>query len=89
VFTVSPGMVELGHQQYTRNEAFAASATARPNMTLAVVARTNRKALEAGARGPGELRRYPDRKAATAAIMSEARAGDVVLYENDLPDHYP
>jgi len=89
VFTVTPGMVELGQEQNARNEAFAAAATAQPNMTLAVTGRTNRKALETGVTKPGALRRYPNRQAATNAIMCEARAGDVVFYENDLPDHYP
>lgn len=89
IFTVTPGMIELGVHQFDRNKAFASKATATPNMTLAVIGRTNRKALEAGVTGSGTLRWYRNRQTATDTIMEEVRSGDVVLYENDLPDHYP
>jgi UDP-N-acetylmuramoyl-tripeptide--D-alanyl-D-alanine ligase len=60
-------------------------------MTLAITGRTNRAALLAGARagGAGSVHTYPDRTAAARAILAEARKGDVIVYENDLPDHYP
>jgi UDP-N-acetylmuramoyl-tripeptide--D-alanyl-D-alanine ligase len=31
----------------------------------------------------------PTREDAVAWVRSHLSAGDVVLYENDLPDHYP
>ena len=31
----------------------------------------------------------PTRDAAVAWVREHLRDGDVVLYENDLPDHYP
>jgi UDP-N-acetylmuramoyl-tripeptide--D-alanyl-D-alanine ligase len=32
---------------------------------------------------------FGHRDEAARHVMAEATAGDVVLYENDLPDHYP
>nr|WP_277628484.1 Mur ligase family protein [Arsenicicoccus dermatophilus] len=89
IWTITPGMVELGDQQAARNRAFAADATAMPDQVLAITGLTNRRALLAGAQGqPGEVRTYPSREAAAAEIMAQTAAGDVVLFENDLPDHY-
>lgn len=89
IFTITPGMIELGPQQFARNKTFAAAATAQPRMILAVTGRTNRNALTSGSTSPTALRVYPSRVAATRVIMQEAHSGDVILYENDLPDHYP
>ncbi|WP_409484040.1 Mur ligase family protein [Arsenicicoccus dermatophilus] len=89
IYTITPGMVELGDQQAARNRSFAAAATAADDQVLAITGLTNRRALLAGAQGqPGEVRTYPSREAAAAEIMAQATAGDVVLFENDLPDHY-
>ena len=88
---VTPGMVELGPTQFEENAGFA-EAAARVATELVVVANTNRRALSAGAaRVPGGA------VVVTAARLDEAvdhvRAslgpGDAVLYENDLPDHFP
>ena len=90
IYTITPGMVELGDQQAERNRTFGADATAAPHQVLAITQLTNKKALLAGAEGqPGEVRTYASREEAAAAIMAETRAGDVVLFENDLPDNYP
>ncbi len=89
IWTITPGMVELGSEQDERNRALGALATAAPEMTLVVTGQTNRRALVAGAIGPGKLLTMPTRQAAARTVMAEAAAGDVVLYENDLPDHYP
>lgn len=87
IFTITPGMIELGSTQVESNRAFAREATAAPRMTLVVTGLTNRAALVSGA---GEqFLTFPDRTSATAAVMPQVRAGDVVVYENDLPDHYP
>lgn len=89
VFTITPGMVELGSRQAAANGELALAATAAPSMTLAVTGRTNREALVGGATGPGTVLTFPDRATAAAAVLKQARAGDVIVYENDLPDHYP
>lgn len=89
VFVITPGMVELGVQQDTRNTELAAAVVAEERTVLAIVGRTNRAALLRGGRsGPGEVRCYPNRMAATAELSVAAQPGDAILYENDLPDHY-
>jgi UDP-N-acetylmuramoyl-tripeptide--D-alanyl-D-alanine ligase len=89
-FVVTPGMVELGPLQDAANRAFAAEAAAVAT-DLIVVGRTNRQALLTGAsEGSSEvrLRQVRNRDAAVAIVRDELGEGDVVLYENDLPDHY-
>ncbi|HXZ83053.1 MAG TPA: Mur ligase family protein [Acidimicrobiales bacterium] len=95
---VTPGMVELGARQTVENEIFAGE-IARVATDLVVVGSTNRRALLAGAlkassaRGASapQLRAVTvgSRAAAVAWVRQELRRGDVVLYENDLPDQYP
>jgi UDP-N-acetylmuramoyl-tripeptide--D-alanyl-D-alanine ligase len=86
---VTPGMVELGPAQEEANREFAARA-GQVATELVVVGRTNARALEAGARQAGlAVRRVADRQAAVAWVKAHLGPGDAVLYENDLPDHYP
>jgi UDP-N-acetylmuramoyl-tripeptide--D-alanyl-D-alanine ligase len=87
VWTVTPGMVELGPEQVRRNADFARAATADEGMKLVIVGRTNRAALSAGEASRTQV--FGSRDEAARHVMAEASAGDVVLYENDLPDHYP
>jgi UDP-N-acetylmuramoyl-tripeptide--D-alanyl-D-alanine ligase len=86
---VTPGMVELGHIQATENAKFAAGAAAVATQ-LVVVGRTNARSLLMGASTAG----LPTRKArhlaeAVGWVSAHLGPGDAVLYENDLPDHYP
>ncbi len=83
---VTPGMVELGPVQDERNRAFAAAVKAAGG-TLYAVGRTNRAALLAGY-GEG-AHAVATREAAVAAAVEKAADRGVILYENDLPDHYP
>ncbi|MGV8969264.1 MAG: Mur ligase family protein [Microbacteriaceae bacterium] len=86
---VTPGMVELGHVQVERNRAFAAT-VAELGGHLFAIARTNRKALVAGSvGGPHPVRLFEARAEAVAAALDQAGDRGVILYENDLPDHYP
>ncbi|MFP5376804.1 MAG: Mur ligase family protein [Acidimicrobiia bacterium] len=86
---VTPGMVELGPRQHEENARFAAAAAAVATH-LVVVGHTNRRALLEGAAGGG-ARVVPveTRDQAVAWVRGHVGEGDVVLYENDLPDHYP
>jgi len=86
VWTITPGMVELGSEQAARNADFARAATASPRLRLCIVGRTNRAALRAG--DPERTLEFDSRQAAADHVLAHAGAGDVVLYENDLPDHY-
>jgi UDP-N-acetylmuramoyl-tripeptide--D-alanyl-D-alanine ligase len=84
---VTPGMVELGPDQDQANQDFAA-AVAKADAVLVVVGWTNRRALLAGAAG-GETVTVGSRSEARDWVRSTLAAGDGVLWENDLPNHYP
>ncbi len=83
---ITPGMVELGPIQDAENERFARAVT-ESGATLVVVKWTNRAALVRGGGTP--VVTVPDRDAARAWVRANLGAGDGVLWENDLPDHYP
>ncbi|HEX2367769.1 MAG TPA: UDP-N-acetylmuramoyl-tripeptide--D-alanyl-D-alanine ligase [Acidimicrobiia bacterium] len=86
---VTPGMVELGARQQAENEAFARAAVEVAS-DLIVVGQTNRVALLKGAAGStANVVSVATRDEAVAWARSNLRDGDAVLYENDLPDHYP
>lgn len=82
---VTPGMVELGRVQRDRNRAFAAQ-VASAGGHLFAIGRTNRAALVYGAPA---ARLFKRRELAVAAALDQAGDRGVILYENDLPDHYP
>ena len=94
---VTPGMVELGRFQQRENAVLGRSAAAVAT-DLVVVGRTNRRALLEGARaafaegarssGPSVVE-VATRQDAVTWVRANVGPGDVVLYENDLPDHYP
>jgi UDP-N-acetylmuramoyl-tripeptide--D-alanyl-D-alanine ligase len=86
---VTPGMVELGSRQREENARFAESAAAIAT-DLVVVGATNARALLEGAgRGSARVVRVATREQAVAWVGGQVGTGDVVLYENDLPDHFP
>ena len=90
---VTPGMVELGPSQAPENTAFATLA-ATTATHLVIVGFTNRAALLAGAMSvPAEERAqllFADiHERAVDWVRANTSAGDVVLYEGQLPDHYP
>lgn len=85
---VTPGMVELGSRQHEENRRFAAS-VAEVATDLVVVGRTNRRALLEGADGGVRVTVVETRAEAVGWVRSTLGPGDAVLYENDLPDHYP
>ena len=86
---VTPGMIELGDLQTAENQRFAERASENATHLL-LVGRTNLRALRAGAKhGDAEVHELATRDAAVAWVRSHTAGGDVVLYENDLPDHFP
>jgi UDP-N-acetylmuramoyl-tripeptide--D-alanyl-D-alanine ligase len=87
---VTPGMVELGELQISANQEFGRQA-AEVADTLIVVAPLNRKAIVAGAESAGSdvnVIVVDSLDAATEQLKGLLAAGDVVLFENDLPDQY-
>ena len=90
VHVVTPGMVELGVVQAERNEALGKAVREAGAGSLVVVGLTNAAALRRGGSGGStEVLEVPTREDGVRLVESRARAGDVVLFENDLPDHYP
>ena len=88
---VTPGMVELGRSQRSENAAFA-EAAAGAVTDVVVVGRTNRASLVEGCRKavtPPPLKLVDRREEAVVWARTELGPGDAVLFENDLPDHFP
>lgn len=85
---VTPGMVELGDRQAIENESLGA-AIGVVATDLVIVGRTNAHALRRGAAQTAvnihSARVLSD---AVAWVRENARAGDVIFYANDLPDHF-
>lgn len=92
---VTPGMIELGERQEQENQAFGghiANALTRENDLAVLVGRDQTRPILAGLHES----HFPSEKVHIADSLFEAqellapllRAGDVVLYENDLPDTY-
>lgn len=85
---VTPGMIELGSLQDPENAEFA-RLVAESGCELVIVGRTNRSALRRGASAVGGIViEVSSRDAAREWVRLNLNAGDGVLWENDLPDHY-
>ena len=86
---VTPGIVELGPLQAEENEKFGHHAASVAD-TVIFVAKLNRDALVAGATKAGKATvvTVDTLTEATARMPEFVGPGDVVLFENDLPDQY-
>jgi UDP-N-acetylmuramoyl-tripeptide--D-alanyl-D-alanine ligase len=88
---VTPGMVELGEREAEENERFGAQAAKVCDLVV-LVGEERSKPILAGLSAAS----FPDSQVHVVANTSEAQAllarttrrGDVVLFENDLPDLY-
>ena len=88
---VTPGMVELGERELEENELFGKQAAAVCDLVVLVGEERSRPILAGLAAAS-----FPDDRIHVVANTSEAQAllakttrrGDVVLFENDLPDLY-
>jgi UDP-N-acetylmuramoyl-tripeptide--D-alanyl-D-alanine ligase len=89
-FLATPGVVELGGEQFNVNRTLAREASLVCDRTL-VVSDTNRDAFAAGFRDAGREDRLvcvPNRTEAFRWLGDSVHAGDAVILENDLPDVY-
>ena len=95
-----PGVAWSSHPAWSSSAACktrrtrASPGAARAVATdVVVVGETNRRALLEGLRGSERAAvsssTVRSRDEAVAWVRRELGPGDVVLYENDLPDHYP
>lgn len=89
-FIVTPGVIELGHEQFNVNKALSRDAAAICDNTI-VVSETNRAAFVDGHREAGREERLvtvANRTEAFQWLHDHLHDGDVVILENDLPDLY-
>ncbi len=88
---ITPGMVELGAQEYEQNKQFGQAAAKACDIVI-LVGPKRTKPIADGLKEAG----FPDKNLTIVASLNEAtiylhkvvRSGDVVLFENDLPDNY-
>jgi UDP-N-acetylmuramoyl-tripeptide--D-alanyl-D-alanine ligase len=88
---VTPGMVELGDEEQQLNRRFGEQAAAVCDLAVLVgPARTQpiREGLLAAGMSEQDIHVVRDITEATTLLGRLTRAGDVVLFENDLPDTY-
>ncbi len=88
---ITPGMIELGEKQFELNEEFGKKIAGSVDVAI-VVGEYNREAIVKGIRSVTgnqvELIEAPSFTAAQQILVGMAKAGDTVLYENDLPDTF-
>lgn len=89
---ITPGMIELGSEQDELNREFGRHIARHADVAI-IVGRYNRDAIAEGIKDEGRL---PEKDVhlvdtfaeAQALLTGMAKAGDTVLYENDLPDTF-
>jgi UDP-N-acetylmuramoyl-tripeptide--D-alanyl-D-alanine ligase len=88
---VTPGMVELGEQEDEHNRRFGEQAAAACDLAI-LVGRSRTAPIREGLASAGmngeNVHVVGDIREATEVLGRLTRAGDVVLFENDLPDTY-
>ena len=90
-YLITPGMVELGSQEEELNREFGKMAAECCDVAI-LIGKKRSEAIARGMTGNG----FPKEKILVAGSLEEAtammrrsvRAGDTVLFENDLPDNY-
>lgn len=88
---VTPGFVEMGDSQYRNNKELGGNIASAADIAI-VVNRVNREAIVAGLSEAGfaieRIIQTDSFAEASAYLATTMRAGDVILYENDLPDSF-
>lgn len=88
---ITPGMIELGAQQYELNHQFGIQIASKCDYVI-LVGPKQTKAIQDGLAEA----KYPQDQLYIARNLADAnahlrpmlKAGDIVLYENDLPDTF-
>lgn len=90
-FVITPGMIELGEEQYELNKAFGAKIAKSVDVAI-IVGNYNHDAIvegfESATDGKAQLITAATFLEAQQTMVSMAKSGDTVLYENDLPDTF-
>ena len=91
-YVVTPGFVEMGAKQYENNRAFGRDIATSKADAVYVVNQVNREAITTGLKEGGYnmdcVSTVASFKEAMADLQPRLKGGDVVLYENDLPDSF-
>jgi len=88
---VTPGMVELGEREDEENQRFGTQAAAVCDLVVLVGearSRPIRAGLDAASFPESQIHVVANASEAEALLARTTRRGDVVLFENDLPDLY-
>jgi UDP-N-acetylmuramoyl-tripeptide--D-alanyl-D-alanine ligase len=88
---VTPGMVELGDREFEENRLFGERMAKVCDIVILVGpdrAKPMAEGLESAGFSRDMLHVVADLNAATVLLGALTRPGDVILFENDLPDHY-
>ncbi|WP_422447162.1 UDP-N-acetylmuramoyl-tripeptide--D-alanyl-D-alanine ligase [Thermoanaerobacterium sp. DL9XJH110] len=88
---VTPGMVELGEVEYEENKKLGRIMAACCDYAILVGRKRSKPILEGLEEGNfprDRIRVVAGLEEATAVLSQIVRPGDVVLFENDLPDNY-
>ena len=88
---VTPGMVELGEREYDENKRFGSEAAKVCDLVILVGPAQTVPILDGlkNANYPEQqIHVVNDRDEAQKQLQQHLKAGDVVLFENDLPDNY-
>ena len=88
---ITPGMVELGGEEAAFNEAFGEQMAGSVDVAILVGKRHVQPIVDGLLKAgfPQEhIHVVADLDESTKVLHAMMRAGDVVLYENDLPDNY-
>lgn len=88
---ITPGMIELGEQQYQLNKELGAHAAKCADNVL-IIGEYNHAAIAEGLTEAGmpetSIRHFNTFNEAFAWVMANHKPGDTVLIENDLPDTF-
>ncbi|MBR4964470.1 MAG: UDP-N-acetylmuramoyl-tripeptide--D-alanyl-D-alanine ligase [Alistipes sp.] len=91
-YVVTPGFVEMGAKQFENNKTFGCDIAKSKVDGVYVVNEVNRRAITEGLVEGGYVESQVSCVASFAEAMAELqpklKVGDVVLYENDLPDSF-
>ncbi len=88
---ITPGMIELGEKQEYYNEKFGEHIAETCDVAI-IVGQYNRESIVKGMKNKGmtddKIRLANSFAEAQQMMLGFAKAGDIVLYENDLPDTF-
>ena len=91
-YVLTPGFVEMGTKQYDNNREFGRNIAAAKPDGVYVINEVNRKAIVEGLTEGGypaaQLRCVASFNEAMGELQPRLKSGDVMLYENDLPDSF-